>query len=156
MDRQITAIIVGAGHRALLYGSYALQHPDQLKIVGVADPDPIRRRKTAETFGFGPDMCFESAEALAAQPKLADAIINGTMDTQHVPTSIPLLERGYDMLLEKPFAVNEEEMDRLVQTAQRCGRKAMCCATRLSTPPSRSGCCGERSATSSTSRPPSM
>ncbi len=40
MDRQITAIIVGAGHRALLYGSYALQHPDQLKIVGVADPDP--------------------------------------------------------------------------------------------------------------------
>ena len=127
MDRQITAIIVGAGHRALLYGSYALQHPDQLKIVGVADPDPIRRRKTAETFGFGPDMCFESAEALAAQPKLADAIINGTMDTQHVPTSIPLLERGYDMLLEKPFAVNEEEMDRLVQTAQRCGRKVMIC-----------------------------
>ena len=43
MSKQITAIIVGAGHRAILYSLYALEHPDELKIVGVADPDPIRR-----------------------------------------------------------------------------------------------------------------
>ena len=34
-------------------------------------------------------------------PRLADAVINGTMDTQHVKTAVPLLRRGYDMLLEK-------------------------------------------------------
>ena len=110
MAKQITAIIVGAGHRALLYSLYALQNPEKFKIVGVADPDPIRRRKTAEMHGFGEDMCFESAEALAERPRLADAVINGTMDTQHVKTAVPLLRRGYDMLLEKPFAVNEDEM----------------------------------------------
>lgn len=110
MAKQITAIIVGAGHRALLYSTYALENPQALKIVGVADPDPIRRRKTAEMHGFGEDMCFESAEALAERPRLADAVINGTMDTQHVKTAVPLLRRGYDMLLEKPFAVNEDEM----------------------------------------------
>jgi len=49
---------------------------------------------------------------------MADFIINGTMDHQHVPTSLPLLERGYDMLLEKPFATNEEEMWQLVNTAR--------------------------------------
>ena len=53
MSKQITAIIVGAGHRAILYSLYALEHPDELKIVGVADPDPIRRKKVAEMHGFG-------------------------------------------------------------------------------------------------------
>ena len=37
MAKQITAIIVGAGHRALLYSLYALQNPEKFKIVGVAD-----------------------------------------------------------------------------------------------------------------------
>lgn len=127
MFRQITAIIVGAGHRALLYSRYALQNPEVFKIVGVADPDPIRRKKAAEMHGFSEDMCFESAEELAKHPKLADAIINGTMDTQHIPTSIPLLRRGYDMLLEKPFAVNEEEMWQLQQVVKETGSKVMIC-----------------------------
>lgn len=127
MSRQITAIIVGAGHRALLYSLYALQHPEELKIVGVADPDPIRRRKTAEMHNFGEEMCFASAEDLASRPKLSDAVINGTMDTQHIPTSLPLLRRGYDMLLEKPFAVNETEMWQLQKVAQETGRKVMIC-----------------------------
>lgn len=127
MPKQITAIIVGAGHRALLYSLYALEHPEDFKIVGVADPDPLRRRKAAQMHGFGEEMCFTSAEELARQPKLADAIINGTMDTQHIPTAIPLLRRGYDMLLEKPFAVNEAEMWQLQRVAQETGRKVMIC-----------------------------
>lgn len=127
MKKQITAIIVGAGHRALLYSSYALDHPEDLKIIGVADPDPIRRAKVAKIYGFGNDMCFESAEALSQCPRLADAIINGTMDTQHVKTAIPLLRRGYDMLLEKPFAVNEEEMWNLQHVVQETKCKLMIC-----------------------------
>lgn len=127
MKEPVTAIIVGAGHRALLYASYALEHPDELRILGVADPDPIRRRHAASIFGFGEDFCFESAEALAEKPRLADAVINGTMDSQHVKTSIPLLRRGYHMLLEKPFAVNEEEMRLLLETARETDRKVMIC-----------------------------
>lgn len=123
----VSAIIVGAGHRAMLYASYALLHPEELTIAGVADPDPIRRSKAAEQFHIPPEMCFASAEELAKQPKLADAVINGTMDTQHVPTAIPLLRAGYDMLLEKPFAVNEDEMWALIRTARETGRKVMIC-----------------------------
>ena len=119
----VSAIIVGAGHRAMLYASYAKLHPEALTIVGVADPDPIRRKKAAACYRIRQDMCFESAEALAARPKLADAIINGTMDTQHVSTAIPLLRAGYHMLLEKPFAVNEAEMWELVRTARETGRR---------------------------------
>lgn len=127
MKKKITAIIVGAGHRALLYSRYALQHPDELEIVGVADPDPFRRSKAAEEFHIPAECCYESAEELAAQPKLADAVINGTMDNQHVRTAVPLLKRGYDMLLEKPFATNEEEMWELYRVAKEARRTVMIC-----------------------------
>ncbi|MGI6209690.1 MAG: Gfo/Idh/MocA family protein [Anaerolineae bacterium] len=123
----LTAVIVGAGHRALTYASYAREHPDELKIVGVADLMEYRRRYVADLYGLRPDQCFETAEELAAGPQIADAVINGTMDHQHVPTSLPLLEAGYDILLEKPFATNESEMWELVQAARRHGRKVMIC-----------------------------
>ncbi len=118
MSKPLRAIIVGAGHRALTYARYALSHPDELQIVGVADPTPLRRQQTAAQFDLQPEQCYESAAALAALPQRADFIINGTMDHQHVPTAVPLLERGYHMLLEKPFATSEEEMEQLVGVAR--------------------------------------
>src|SRR5664279_3759645 len=121
----LTAIIVGAGHRSLLCASYALQHPEDFKIVGVADPNEYRRKQTAEIHGFGTEMCFESAEQLATKGQLADAIINGTMDTQHVPTSLPLIEAGYDILLEKPIATRESEVRALLATARKFNRTVM-------------------------------
>ncbi|MCL2832301.1 MAG: Gfo/Idh/MocA family oxidoreductase [Treponema sp.] len=129
MKKPLTAIIVGAGHRSFVYANYALNNPDQLKITGVADPNTSRRALTAKKFGFPDDKdhCFESAGALAAMPKMADAVINGTMDHQHVPTSIPLLKRGYGMLLEKPFATNEQEMRELENTARQNNSKVMIC-----------------------------
>ncbi len=109
----LTAVIVGAGHRAMLYASYALKHPDELKIVGVAEPLEHRRRAAAEAHNLPPERCFASAAELAAKGKIADAAINGTMDRDHVPTTLPLLAAGYHVLLEKPFAVTKEEVLRL-------------------------------------------
>ena len=122
-----TAIVVGAGHRGLLCASYALKHPDDFKIVGVADPNEFRRNQTASIHGFGPEMCFESAEQLAAKGQLADAIINCTMDTEHVPTTLPLLEAGYDILLEKPIATEESEVRALLAAVRKYQRTVMIC-----------------------------
>ena len=123
----LTAILVGAGHRALTYASYAQHHPDELQIVGVADPIAERRQLVADLYDLPAARCFTSSEELAAQPKLADLVINGTMDHQHVATSLPLLAAGYDLLLEKPFATNEAEMWTLVEAAQRYNRKVAIC-----------------------------
>lgn len=133
-QKPVTAIIVGAGHRALVYSQLAVTNPELLKIVGVADPNPVRRKKCMEKFGFGEDMCFESAEILAEKGKLADAIINGTMDEVHIETSVPLLNAGYDMLLEKPFAVNETEMRLLADCAKQNHSKVMICHVLRYTP----------------------
>ena len=105
-----------------------------LKIVGVADPNPIRRKKAMDYFGFKEDMCFENAEELAKKGKLADTVINGTMDEQHLETAVPLLDAGYDMLLEKPFAPNEEEMRQIVNCAKKNNSKVMICHVLRYTP----------------------
>ena len=81
----------------------------------------------AERFGIPETRCFASAEELAARPRFADAAINGTMDRLHVPTSVPLLDAGYHLLLEKPFATGKDEMRTLVETAARGGSHVMVC-----------------------------
>lgn len=134
MSKPITAVIVGAGHRAMIYANLSLTNPELLKIVGVADPNPVRRRKCMELYGFPKENCFESADELAKQGRIADTIINGTMDQQHVETAIPLLKLGYDMLLEKPFAVNESEMRRLVECVRENSNKVMICHVLRYTP----------------------
>lgn len=133
-NRPITAIIVGAGHRSFVYSELAKTNPEMLKIVGVADPNPIRRKKAMDYFGFKEDMCFENAEELAKKGKLADTVINGTMDEQHLETAVPLLDAGYDMLLEKPFAPNEDEMRQIVNCAKKNNSKVMICHVLRYTP----------------------
>ncbi len=126
-ESPVSAVVIGAGHRSILYASYAEKHPEQLKIVGIAEPNDVRREKAAARFGIPGDRCFRSAEELAARPQFADAAINGTMDRQHVDTAIPLLEAGYHLLLEKPMAVHQEELLRLVDAVRRTQRRLMVC-----------------------------
>ena len=119
--------VVGMGARAMIYASEALRHPDRLQIVGVADVNPAQVALARQAFGIPEERCFSSAEALAAVPRFADAVINGTMDPQHVQTTLPLLARGYDVLLEKPFALNQAQADTLLAAARETGRRVMVC-----------------------------
>lgn len=123
--KQISVVLVGAGNRANVYASYSLKNPDELKVVGIVDPDPVRTKIMREKFNVPEENCFESVEEFVKRDKFADAVINGTMDHLHVPTSIPILRKGYDMLLEKPFSVNEEEMWELVKVANEEKRKVI-------------------------------
>ncbi|ULL15195.1 gfo/Idh/MocA family oxidoreductase [Paenibacillus sp. H1-7] len=123
----VTVVIVGAGHRSLIYASYAKQHPEQMKIVGVVEPDSERRNLTKERFDIPEECCYADLEEFVRQPKMADAVINGTLDDIHVATSIPLLRAGYDIMLEKPIGVSEDEVMELYEEAERNGRKVMIC-----------------------------
>lgn len=125
--KPLKTIIVGGGHRSLTYAALSEIESDKMEIVGVADPNEVRRISIAKRFNIPEDKCFASAEELASVPKFADAVINGTMDHIHVETTIPLLKAGYDVLLEKPFSVNEKEARELVEAAEKYDRKVMVC-----------------------------
>ena len=43
--KQITSILIGAGLRGgYVYSQYALDHPDEFKVIAVAEPDQERRK----------------------------------------------------------------------------------------------------------------
>ncbi|MBR2949056.1 MAG: Gfo/Idh/MocA family oxidoreductase [Lachnospiraceae bacterium] len=127
MKTPVRIIIVGMGIRSEIYARESLVSPELFKVVGVVDINPERVRHARELFDIPEENCFSSVEDLVAVPRFADAVINGTMDRIHVQTTVPLLEHGYDVLLEKPFALNCEEADILLSCAQKCGRKVMIC-----------------------------
>ena len=123
--KKVKVILVGAGNRANLYASVSLRQPDLFEVVGIVDPDPVRRELMRERYDVPHENCFDDVKEFVKHDKFADAVINGTMDHLHVPTSIPVLEKGYDMLLEKPFAVNEAEMQQLCDVAKKHNSKVV-------------------------------
>ena len=125
MQKMITVVLVGAGNRANVYASVSLEYPEKMKVVGIVDPDPVRRELMRERYNVSMENCFDDVSEFVKREKFADAVINGTMDHLHVPTSIPILEKGYNLLLEKPFAVNEQEMNELVEVARKYGNKVV-------------------------------
>ena len=60
MNKPLEVIIVGAGNRAMIYAQYALQNPDKMKIVGVAELNPARRAAAQKKYNIPENMCFES------------------------------------------------------------------------------------------------
>lgn len=123
----IEVVLVGAGNRTSIYASYAENKPQDLKVVGVVEPNENRRLKTAANFNITEENCFESIEDFINTPKFADAVINGTMDEVHVQTTIPILKAGYDVLLEKPIGISEQEILELSEVANRYQRNVMIC-----------------------------
>ena len=127
MDKKIRVVLVGAGNRGEVYAKVALDYPDRMEIVGIVDPDPVRREIVRAKYNVPHENCFDYVEQFVEREKFADAVINGTMDHLHVQTSVPVLEKGYDLLLEKPFALNAEDIEKLSATAKACGSKVVIC-----------------------------
>lgn len=113
----VTVALVGAGHRGVGYASYALQHPNRMKLVAVADPNPVRRAEVARAHGIPADRQFASHRDLLTTPRVAEAVINGTMDQDHFATALPLVEAGYHLLLEKPIAPTAAQVRGLMAAA---------------------------------------
>lgn len=125
---KITAVLLGAGGRGMgAYAPYALEHPDELQFVAVAEPRADRRTRFARLHNIPENRCFASWEDLLAEGQIADVLLNCTMDQMHFASAQAALEAGYDVLLEKPMAHNLEDNVRLVQIAEEKGRLLQIC-----------------------------
>ncbi len=128
MAEPITALLFGAGARgAEAYGPYALTHPDQIKFVAVAEPDPWRRKRFSEAHDIPAEACFESWRDALEQGQIADVVINCTQDQMHMESGVAAIEAGYDMLLEKPIANTLSDSIKIVQAAEEHDRYLQIC-----------------------------
>ncbi len=127
IDKPITAITLGAGSRGNVYGNYGVQFPNELDIVGVAEPIPIRNERYAKKHNIPAQNRFTTWEHVFEQPKFADAIIISTPDNLHYAPCMKALEMGYDILLEKPIAPTEKECRDILALAKKTGRIVAVC-----------------------------
>lgn len=106
----VKVAVIGAGSRGReAYGNYIIEHPGDIVVVAVAEPDKVKRDKFAEEHGIPKKYQFESWEQLLAEDKLADGIIIATLDYMHFEPTLRAIEVGYDILLEKPISPTWEE-----------------------------------------------
>lgn len=132
--KQVTAILIGAGNRgAEAYASYAIQYPNELKFVGVADPREERREAFRKTHGIEEKYAVESWENIFEFPKFADFVLICTQDHMHMEPLQKAMELGYDILVEKPISPVKEELIKLKeQTAEYPGMISVCHVLRYS------------------------
>lgn len=126
-ERVVTAIIIGAGSRGTTYGKYATQFPDTMKIVGVADIDNFRKKRTAKAHNIPKENCFSDWSEVFAREKFADAVIIATPDNLHFEPCMKALSMGYDVLLEKPAAQTEKECKAILAQAKKYNRIVAIC-----------------------------
>lgn len=119
----VEAVLLGAGGRGYeAFGAFALRNPHLLKFVAVAEPLDDRRERFARAHGLPPERCFRSWEEVLAGPQLAPALVNATMDRDHIASTLAAIRSGYHILLEKPMAVTAQDCVALVNAAEAADR----------------------------------
>jgi len=115
----ITAIVLGAGNRGNVYGRYAVAYPNDVKMVGVAEPNEFRNERFSKTHGIEANHRFTTWEDVFKVPKFADAIIISTPDTLHYGPALQALKMGYHVLLEKPISPSMQECLEILAAAKK-------------------------------------
>ena len=130
---QVTLAVVGAGARGRQYANIAVES-GRARVVAIAEPSAVRRDAAARAYGVPAEAVFDDWAALAAVPRLADAVIIATQDRGHVAPAVALAEAGYHILLEKPIAPTEQESLAIVGAAERAGVQLAVCHVLRYTP----------------------
>lgn len=115
--KPVTLLIIGAGSRGYNYAGYAQKYPDQVRVVGVADPREFFRTRMVQEHTIADENCVEDWQQLADRPRFADAVVIATPDAFHRDPALAFAEKGYSILLEKPLAPDPESCRAIVAAA---------------------------------------
>jgi predicted dehydrogenase len=114
-EQKLRVAVIGVGHLGTYHARIYNDHP-QVELVAVVDPNAEKAQQLAQELG---------CKALSDPSELA------TLDVQaasvavptafHAGVSVPLLESGIPLLVEKPLASNLEQADQILEAAERGG-----------------------------------
>ncbi len=125
--KKIKVIIIGAGNRGVRYATHMAENPEKYEIVGMADPQAARRKHFQDVFGVPAEQCYEGWEEILAQPKMADVAVIATVDNMHYDPALLAIDKGYDLLLEKPVAQTARECADIAAAAKKKGVRVLVC-----------------------------
>lgn len=129
MMKKVTLSIIGCGARGSgTYAEMALtKFKDRCEIVAIAEPDEERRKLLQTRCHLPDDRCFKTGDDLLKEERLSQALVIATMDQQHVVYAISALQKGYDLLLEKPISPSLHECLRLEEEYQKHQQNVVVC-----------------------------
>ena len=133
-QKKITAAFVGLGSRGTSYAEACALLKDKIEIVACADIIPDKVTRFAEKYGVPAEGCYESAEEMLKEPRLADVMFICTMDKQHYGHAIPALEKDYHLVLEKPASTDPRECMEIARVANEHDRQVVVCHVLRYTP----------------------
>lgn len=126
--RPVEAVLLGAGMRGYCtFGGYAKAFPHNLRIIAVAEPDPVRRERFARDYAIPPENVFSNWQELLDRPQMAEVLIDAAMDRDHYESAMKALDCNYHILLEKPMATNPQDCIRLSRKVKKKGRVLQLC-----------------------------
>ena len=124
----ITVSLLGAGNRGLdTYATIVQKEFNDVKFVCCIDKDLERLSQFQKRFGTLDENLYKSADEFFSKSKQSDLLIIATQDTSHYALSKQALSIGYDLILEKPAALNVEELLELEEMANKLGRMVIVC-----------------------------
>lgn len=133
--KKITASLIGAGQRGMnSYAPYALENPNEIEFIAVAEADSGRREKFINLHGISSQNVFSDWKDLLEQEKLSDVILVCTQDDMHFEPTMKALKAGYHVLLEKPISNNPLECLKMEEAAEKYNRHLIVCHVLRYTP----------------------
>ena len=121
MSRKIGIGLVGSQFISTIHAEAIKLVPDA-EIIGVMSPSKGNAAKFAARFAI-PNH-FTVLEDLLAMPEI-DMIVIGAPNNMHCDITIRSAKAGKHIVVEKPFAMNLEEADRMITECQNAGVKLM-------------------------------
>lgn len=132
--KKIQAVILGYGDRSYWYSEYAFDRPDELSIIAVIDVNGFKLEQAKKRFNLPDEMLFNSLDEFLEKGIACDVVINGTLDQDHYETSVKLLKKKYNLLLEKPITGNPKELLEIEELAKENDCKVVVCHVLRYTP----------------------
>ena len=118
-------VLIGAGSRGMLYARWAYEHG--VEITAVAEPKPDRLAWAGQVLQIPPERLFSTAEELFAGEKWGDTAIVASLDRAHFGHVMLAMDKGYDVLLEKPISPSAWECVEVERRALELDRKVTVC-----------------------------
>ena len=124
----LNAVIVGCGGRGQIFAEYAKQHPEEMKVLAIADKKDFLREKMKKEYGREDKDIFSDYKDLFEKGKIGDVIFIATQDNQHIEPTLMALQAGYkNLMIEKPIDKDLGKCVMLSKKADEYGAKLQIC-----------------------------
>ncbi len=119
--KKLKAGIIGQGRSGKnIHANTLMLLPDKYEIAAVADPLVDRLEKAKQ------DYCcdvFATVDEMINTRSDLDIVINAAPSHLHIPITEQVLNAGFNILCDKPFGRLVADVDKMIATAQKVGKK---------------------------------